>query len=94
MNCPTCGSNDFGVKSPNIILVERNEQLETENKRLREALDYAYPTKADYEEITGISVNDAFRIGWDMARTTNAMLTALSHTECTEGRKDEGEVEE
>lgn len=39
--------------------------------------DYAYSTVAEYEEITGLEVNEAFRIGWDMARATNAQLRKL-----------------
>lgn len=35
---------------------------------------YAYKTIEEYEEIVGLKVNEAFRVGWQMARTTNAML--------------------
>jgi len=40
--------------------------------------DYAYKSIDEYEEITGIKVNDAFRIGWDMARATMTQLTNLN----------------
>lgn len=36
--------------------------------------DYSWPTVADYEKDVGFPVNDAFRIGWNMARTTDTML--------------------
>ncbi len=35
---------------------------------------YAYATIKEYEELAGFSVSQAFRAGWNMARTTNAML--------------------
>jgi len=40
--------------------------------------DNAYKSIDEYEEITGIKVNDAFRIGWDMARATMTQLTNLN----------------
>jgi hypothetical protein len=39
--------------------------------------DYAYPTIEEYEEITGFKVNDAFKMGWAMARTTNALFKQM-----------------
>ena len=41
--------------------------------------DYAYETIEEYEEIVGVKVNETFRIGWTMARTTNAILGMLSN---------------
>ena len=35
---------------------------------------YAYATIKEYEELAGFSVSEAFRAGWNMARTTNSML--------------------
>ncbi len=40
--------------------------------------DYAYKDVQEYESIIKQPVNEAFRIGWDMARTTNAMLRNLA----------------
>ena len=40
--------------------------------------DYAYQTIEEYEDIVEVRVNEAFRIGWDMARTTNKMLEMLA----------------
>ncbi len=37
--------------------------------------DYAYDTIEDYEKLVGYKVNDAFRIGWSMARLTNSIIT-------------------
>jgi hypothetical protein len=43
--------------------------------------DYAYPTIEEYEEITGFKVNDTFRMGWAMARTTNDLFKQMEkHT--------------
>jgi hypothetical protein len=42
------------------------------------AVNYAWPTLADYERDMGRPVNEAFRIGWDMARTQMAHIRALS----------------
>jgi len=39
--------------------------------------DYAYPTIEEYEEITGFKVNDTFRMGWAMARTTNDLFRQM-----------------
>lgn len=39
--------------------------------------DYAYKDIKEYEDITGIKVNTAFKIGWDMARATMKQLNAL-----------------
>jgi hypothetical protein len=39
--------------------------------------DYAYPTIEDYEEIVGFEVNDTFKMGWAMARTTNNLFTQM-----------------
>jgi hypothetical protein len=41
--------------------------------------DYAYASIEEFEEIVGYKVNDAFKDGWRMARTTNAMLGILSN---------------
>jgi len=38
-------------------------------------IDYAWPTVADYEKEVGFEVNDAFKAGWNMARTTNDLFT-------------------
>jgi len=40
-------------------------------------LDYAYPTIEDFEEITKFKVNDTFRMGWAMARTTNDLFKQM-----------------
>jgi hypothetical protein len=36
--------------------------------------EYAWPTVADYERDVGFQTNEAFRMAWDMARTTNKMF--------------------
>jgi len=41
--------------------------------------DYAYKTIEEYEETVGYKVNEAFRIGWAMARTTKAQLGILAN---------------
>ena len=40
--------------------------------------DYAWPTVADYEKDVGIEVNQAFKMAWNMARTTNKMMGITS----------------
>ena len=42
--------------------------------------EYTYKTIEEYEEIVGFKVNDAFRIGWDMARTKNKHLRQLTES--------------
>lgn len=42
--------------------------------------DYAYPTIEDYEELVGFKVNDAFRMAWAMARTTNDMFLQMTNS--------------
>ena len=43
--------------------------------------DYAYDTIEDYEKLVGYNVNDAFRIGWSMARLTNSIITKSQQNE-------------
>jgi hypothetical protein len=39
--------------------------------------DYAWPTVADYEKDVGFEVNEAFKMAWVMARTTNDLFTQM-----------------
>lgn len=39
--------------------------------------DYTWPKIEDYEATVGFKVNEAFRAGWDMARTKNSLFTAM-----------------
>ena len=50
---------------------------------------YAYPTVEDYEKCVKFKINEAFRIGWDMARTKNKHFTALASDRdaCPERRR-------
>lgn len=49
-----------------------------ENKATpQQEFDYAYPTIEEYEELTGFKVNDTFRMGWAMARTTNDLFRQM-----------------
>ena len=62
------------------IMDSTDEAVEKWNKRideLEENRDYAYKTIQEYKEIVGINVNEAFQIGWNMARTTNKDLSDL-----------------
>ena len=43
----------------------------------QQEFDYAYPTIEEYEELTGFKVNDTFRMGWAMARTTNDLFKQM-----------------
>ena len=58
-------------------LVSFNQQLMDEVARLNKAPDYAWPTVQDYEADVGFKVNDAFQMGWDMARTTNDLFRQM-----------------
>ena len=42
--------------------------------KLAQEQEYAWPTVADYERDVGFQTNEAFRMAWVMARTTNKML--------------------
>jgi len=53
---------------------------QTLNERITERVgqdDYVYKTIEEYEKIVGFKVNKAFKIGWDMARTTMKQLKQL-----------------
>jgi hypothetical protein len=41
---------------------------------------FAYSTIEEYEELVGFKVNEAFRIGWLMARTMNSHLGILAES--------------
>jgi len=51
-------------------------------------VEYAWPTIADYEKDIGCQVNDAFRIGWDMARTRMAHIRAAISNKENDGHED------
>jgi hypothetical protein len=40
--------------------------------------DYAWSTVDDYEKDVGFQVGEAFKMAWNMARTTNGFLNLLS----------------
>lgn len=45
------------------------------NKETKDTeIDYTYSTIEEFESFVGFKVNDAFKDGWRMARTTNKML--------------------
>jgi len=49
--------------------------------------DYAYASIEEFEKIVGYKVNDVFKDGWRMARTTNAMFGILSNDQVEARRK-------
>jgi len=55
------------------LLYEVREAL-AEQEKQEPVVYYAYATIKEYEELAGFSVSQAFRAGWNMARTTNSML--------------------
>ena len=68
-------------------LVDSNASLrqaicEAEGRNIAEAETqephYAWPTITDYEKDVGFQVNEAFKMGWNMARTTNNFLNQLA----------------
>lgn len=58
-------------KRANAIIGQQADEmkgLQDKIDKLEEDKEYAYKTIKEYEEIVGYSVNEAFRMGWDMAR--------------------------
>jgi hypothetical protein len=67
-----------GGGTPDVILAIKSEQnYTTPPAQPSQEPDYAYPTIEGYEEITGFKVNDTFRMGWAMARTTNDLFRQM-----------------
>lgn len=52
------------------VLVDRLEGAEAK-------ANFAYPTIEDYKACVKFEPNEAFILGWDMARTTNGLLDQL-----------------
>ena len=63
--CEYCGGNDENPPNHCMDCARPQEP------------DYAYPTIEEYEELTGFKVNDTFRMGWVMARTTNDLFKQM-----------------
>lgn len=57
-------------EATNVQLRARIAELEAQQQEP----EYAWPTVADYEIDVGFQTNEAFRMAWNMARTTNRML--------------------
>jgi hypothetical protein len=55
-------------------------RLTTEQSAPVRGPDYAWPTVDDYENDVGFKVNQAFKIAWNMARTTNGFINRLTGT--------------
>ena len=62
-------------------LLDRIKRLGFEETEEDEKPDYAWPTVEDYEKETGYQVNDAFKMGWTMARTTNGFFQQIADNE-------------
>ena len=65
-----------------LLMQSYDEGVKDALESVKEALaqqepDYAYPTIEEYEEITGFKVNDTFKMGWVMARTTNDLFKQM-----------------
>lgn len=63
-----------------VIYHAKFERLNSENKKLKSRIklnDFAYKTIDEYEGILGNKVNEAFKVGWCMARTTNNIIEQL-----------------
>ena len=48
--------------------------MSTKQHETHQLVDYAWPTVADYEKDVGFPVNQAFKMAWNMARTTNSFF--------------------
>lgn len=51
-----------------------NAALAQPEQTTQQEPEYVWPTVADYERDVGFETNQAFRMAWNMARTTNKML--------------------
>jgi len=61
---------------------ERIEELEAENKRLREALEgeeYAYESIEEYEDLLSCTMSEGFKMGWSMARIKMKHLESMAN---------------
>ena len=97
MNCHNKECDDFNTKYPENCmktydteacdkykpLIAKKDDVATVlcNNGLCDADDYAYKTIAEFEGIVEYKVNDAFKAGWSMARTTNKQLGILAGEE-------------
>jgi len=63
----------FQTGTPVTTLAAIREAL-AEQEKQEPVGDFAYTTIKEYEELVGFSVNESFKSGWKMARTTNSML--------------------
>ena len=55
-------------------LVRADERARMAEQPAQQKPEYAWPTVTDYERDVGFETNEAFRMAWNMARTTNKML--------------------
>ena len=58
-------------------LAEMRQAIAEAEQPVQPDPDYAWPTVQDYEADVGFKVNDAFQMGWDMARTTNDLFKQM-----------------
>lgn len=78
------GASEMGAEAGQIlydIAVELLEEAAVKDLLTTESPDYAYPTIKDYEEIVGFEVNETFKMGWTMARTTNDLFRQMGAQE-------------
>ena len=68
------GEDVFENGMGQVLLMVLDEQRRRSQEHQQ---DYAYNTIDEYEEITGVKVNEAFRVGFAMARVTNKQLRSL-----------------
>lgn len=62
------------------LLNNKDEEYKQQMHNLyaaQESSDYTWPQVSDYENEVGSQVNMAFKMGWQMSRTTNTMLRKL-----------------
>jgi hypothetical protein len=72
-----------------LIAIKRNCGNIFKKEVLMEKPDYTWPTVEDYEKQIGQQVNLAFKMGWEMARTTNDFLKQLAENSGLEIEDDE-----
>jgi len=87
--------DDYGDVPVAMAILNRNDSNKTTLRKIKLPIkikhahnetnqDYAYETIKEFEDIVGHSVNEAFKIGWDMARITNSMLGIKSKSNLQE----------
>ena len=69
-----CGTADLEARIKEALREHAMREVQRLGQEIEQEPEYAWPTVADYERDVGFQTNEAFRMAWGMARTTNKML--------------------